>query len=94
MTNLHFTHHAVQRVQQRAISNDIISLVFNYGSVHYHKDRQVIFLDNDEIRFLSSEKSIDSRLLDKCKSIYLILENDTVITVARNTTKFRRDYWH
>ena len=87
------TGHAEQRCRQRGISKKVVELIASYGTCHFQKGCELIFLEESDIKFMASELGVSRSFIDKMKHIYLICSGDTVVTVAHKKVKFKSDYW-
>ena len=77
-----FTKHALQRMNQRGVTKEMIELTIEYGQ--YQKDK--IILKSRDIKKLISKVSKDIRsklmkLLDKGGLVVVLSDDCTVITV-------------
>jgi len=93
MESYRLTLHAQQRCRQRGITKAVVDLVTRYGTCHFQKGCELIFLEERDIKFLVSEVGVNKNLLDRIKNIYVICAGDTVVTVAHKKGKFKSDYW-
>lgn len=85
---VHFTHHAIKRIRQRGISDEMIYLVLEFGD--YVKDK--VILNSKKLNQLIKrikETDLKSKLLkilDKGGLIVVLSEDDILIT-AYNCNK-------
>ena len=84
------TKHFEQRMQQRGVSFEVIDLILSYGEVSFHKGAEIIALSKHSISELMSE-SISKQLLAKASKAYLVMKNETFLTVAVRCKKHKRD---
>lgn len=94
MQTIQYSSHARQRCQQRGICTEVINLIADYGTIHYHEGAEIVFLEEKDLKFLSSELEIKKQLLDRCKGVYIVMAEGHVVTVCHMQRKFKRDYWH
>ncbi|WP_411358231.1 hypothetical protein [Pseudidiomarina salilacus] len=94
MTSLAFTHHATQRCNQRGISVEDIDFILTHGSLYHHQGCEIVSIDKKDVKFLMNEPSVNRQLLFRAMGKYVVLNNETVITVAHRLEKFKQDYWN
>ena len=89
---MNLSHHAEARARQRGIPPVAIDLVLDYGSIEFHRGREVFRLDKKGLRkarqYLGKMNDGYSSVL---KDIYVVVDGETVVTVARTNGHFRRD---
>ena len=85
---VHFTHHAIKRIRQRGISDEMVYLVLEFGE--YVKDK--VILNSKKLNQLikrTNEVDLKSKLLkilDKGGLVVVLSEDDILIT-AYNCNK-------
>ena len=76
--------HAQKRLQHRAISLDAVRLIFTHGSGVSSYGEELVYLEECMIHELAGSIELPISV-SKLKKIYLIVDGNTVITVAYNT---------
>lgn len=94
MQTIKYSSHARQRCQQRGICTEVIKLIADYGTPHYHDGAEIVFLADDDLKFLRVELGVHPQIIDRCKGVYIVVAEEHVITAAHMKRKFKRDYWH
>jgi len=84
-----FTLHAIQRMQQRGVTEPMVDLVLDYGSVDYHRGAEVISITKRDWKKICRDKACPKQLLDKLRNCYLVWANGFVVTVGHKTTHFK-----
>ena len=85
---VHFTHHAIKRIRQRGISDEMVYLVLEFGE--YVKDK--VILNSKKLNQLikrTNEVDLKSKILkilDKGGLVVVLSEDDILIT-AYNCNK-------
>lgn len=89
---MHMSNHAVERSHQRAIPEVVIDLILDYGATEYHRGREKRWLDKKGLRlarrYLGKPHQTYAELL---RQTYLIVDDGTVVTVARQTCHHKRN---
>jgi hypothetical protein len=88
-----YTHHAVQRMQQRAIPPMIVDLLERFGSSMRSIGAERLFFDKAACRrlraHLGGERGLKS--FESWLNVYIVIGDDgQLITVARQNGRFRR----
>ena len=78
------SEHAQRRLQQRAISDDMVRLINAFGRYHYQKG-------GSEIAYIDSKRVSEIRkALDKVDGVQLVIsESNEVVTAMHQTRKTR-----
>ncbi len=86
------TKHAEVRCAERAIPGVVVDLILDFGAIEHHKGREKMWLDKKGLRqarrYLGKPHQNYADLL---RQTYLILDNGTVVTVARQTCHHKRE---
>jgi hypothetical protein len=87
------THHAVERMQQRAIPELVIEMFERFGSEMRHAGADILFIDKAAkkriARAFGGQRA--SRVLEPWLNCYVCMANGCVITVAHRTNRLKRD---
>jgi hypothetical protein len=83
---MHFTHHAVHRIDQRGIQPSWISLVLLYGTKIYNGGGLFVFMRRKDVPI-----SVSPSVAEKLEGITLLLDpaTEAVITVYKNRQAIR-----
>lgn len=84
-----YSTHAIQRMQQRGVSGQMVDLLIDYGAVDYHRGAEVICLDKRSWSRLCDDMPCPKQVLDKLRNCYLVLADGIVVTVGHKTTHFK-----
>ncbi|GAA5191664.1 hypothetical protein [Ferrimonas gelatinilytica] len=82
------TPHAHQRMQQRAIPMASIELLLAFGQSDFHRGREVVFFGKGAWQ---RAKRCISRIPERFRRHYLVLDGGEVVTVGHRYRHFRRD---
>lgn len=76
--------HAQRRLQQRAISDDMVRLIETFGRFHYQKGgSEIAYIDNTRLSELR-------KALDKVAGVQLVIsESNEIVTAMHQTQKTR-----
>lgn len=83
--------HAAQRMQQRAVSNEMIDLLMDYGVVEYHRGAEIISLNKKCWKKLQDENPCGRQTLDKVRNCYVVISDGVVVTVGHKKTHFKHN---
>ena len=86
-----YSQHALQRMQQRGISEQVVEVLLSFGCSHYHKGREVVFLDHHSLARLDRSGDWSRQDCQQLRRHYLVLQGCEVVTVGHRTTHFKRD---
>ena len=90
MNNLQFTKHAMIRSQQRGINKFAISIIMQYGHFsHVRGDAKSWSMSKQEKRYARGDLGKAFTKIEK-KLGYLVVKNNTLITVAHAHKKFKK----
>ena len=85
------SHHATERIIERAIPLQVVAAICSYGSPSHHRgavalrlDRQALDLARDDL------PSARARELGRYRGAYVVEDDATIITVSRPTRRLRR----
>ena len=87
-----FTKHAIKRCNTRGIPKVMIDILLNYGSPEYHKGNEILRLDKRGLR--SAEQYLGSFYQGSkqaLKEIYIVINDDVIVTAARKQTHHKRN---
>ena len=89
---LTYSIHALKRSRQRSIRHSILDLIFNEADKKVRKRDGVeaIFISNKKIEQLISTNTYKKDLIEKSKNIFLLVHNNTLITVVRSKSSYYR----
>lgn len=89
---MEITNHANERMQQRGIYPIMVDLLKEFGSVQFHKGRQVLSIDKDFRKALKKYcgPEIASELLSGHPT-YIVIEDGTLVTTARKFRRHKKD---
>lgn len=89
---MHLSQHAIQRCEQRGVSEAMIDIIVRFGSVEHHQGSEIIRLDK---RGVGRAKQYLGGLFkgsrEQLRSCYVVIRDGTVVTVARRTRHHKRD---
>lgn len=89
---MHLSQHAIQRCEQRGVSQAMIDIIVRFGSVEYHQGSEIFRLNKRGVghakRYLGGLYKGSKEQLQSC---YVVMQGDTVVTVARHTKHLKRD---
>ena len=83
------TKHAILRMKQRSISQDIIDLLLSYGDIEYHKGKQIYSLCQLSLKLLSSEVNELTTVLSKLNRVFVVAKGSIIITVGYKTKRLK-----
>ena len=87
---IHKTRHAEVRLQQRGISDEVIETVLAYGTVVEHRGSTKYYMDGQARRRAQLElPPEDYRRLSDRLNVYLVVNEGTVVTVAKLKKRMR-----
>ena len=88
---MNLSNHAEARCQQRGIPPVAVDLVLDFGAVEFHRGREVFMLDKKGLRkarrYLGK---LNDGYMTVLKDIYVVVDGDTVVTVARKNGHLKR----
>ena len=91
MDNLQFTKHAMTRAQQRGIDQQAVSIIMEYGHYsHVRGDTKSWSMSKQEKRYARGDLGKAFTKIEK-KLGYLVVKNNTLITVAHPYKKFKKN---
>ena len=89
-----YTHHARMRCQQRGVSHQDLTILYEFGKSIYHGGREIICFDkggwdrflkkNDQ---LDPKRKIPKQRLDRLRGKYLLDEGGKIITTGHRFKK-------
>ena len=85
------TEHAGARIQQKAISEEMINLLLIYGATHRHAGADVTCFDKASWAMVVKDRPCSRQLLERLRKCYLVEIDGRLITVGYRTKKFKRD---
>ncbi|SFG68325.1 hypothetical protein [Neptunomonas qingdaonensis] len=89
---MNISKHASERIEQRSIPQVAIDLILDWGKVEHHRGSEVYHLDKKGMtqvkRYLGP---LSEGPLAQLKSIYVVVDCGTVITVARKNQHSKRN---
>jgi len=84
------SYHATKRLQQRGIRTSNLKTLLEFGRVHFHRGREVIFFDHKSSN--ACEKAgIKGSVIDYCRGLYAVIDGQQVVTVAHRYKHLKRD---
>jgi len=86
-----YSQHALQRMQQRGITEQVVEALLAFGCSLYHKGREVVFLDHHSLARLGHCGEWSRQDCLQLRRHYLVMQGGEVITVGHRTTHFKRD---
>ena len=86
---MELTAHASKRRQQRGIAYTLMELLYQFGSIQYHRGMEIYSIGKDEAETLKTEVSYSAQLIERLLSIYMVMKDDLVITVAHKTVRHK-----
>lgn len=89
MSTLTLTYHCQARMQQRGITQELIDFVISYGEATYLKGAEVFRIPRSEEKMVKSETKISRQFLEKALSVYVVVAENTVVTVAKSYKKLK-----
>lgn len=94
MLSMPVTHHAVARMQQRAVRPEIVDYLLDFGRCEYHHyGAQIYYLDRrgrERVRRVAGSDAY--RRMEHALDAYLVIgENDCVVTVGHRTHRINRN---
>ena len=84
---MELTAHASRRRQQRGIAYPLMELLYQFGSIHYHRGMEVYSIDKEAAETLKTEVSYSAQIIEKLLTVYMVMKDDLVITVAHKTVR-------
>ncbi len=87
------TQHARIRMQQRGITTEVINLVSTFGQVNYHRGHRVLFLSRKAQQKVN-DLDLPRPIKEKAARTYVVMGNDSVITVGIKYRHFKRNRKH
>jgi len=89
---MNLSSHASARCHQRGIPPVAIDLVMDFGSVEFHRGREIFRLDKKGLRKAKHYLGkLNEGYLAVLKDIYVVVDGETVVTVARTTGHLKRN---
>jgi len=89
------SEHARKRCQQRGVTDEIIRVVYDYGTVVEHRGSKKFFMDKQARS--RAERGLGhaayKRVADRL-NVYLVINGDLVVTVARMRNRVRASKPH
>jgi len=89
---MYLSNHASVRCNQRGIPPFAIDLILDFGAVEHNRGREIFWLDKKGLR---RAKHYLGKLSDgyamMLKDLYVVVDGDAVITVARKNRHHKRD---
>ncbi|MET4693617.1 hypothetical protein [Endozoicomonas lisbonensis] len=86
---MELTTHASKRGQQRGIAYMLMDLLYQFGSVQYHRGTEIYSMNRSAVETFKTEVSLSAQLLERLLSIYMVMKDDLVITVAHKTVRHK-----
>ncbi|VEL97564.1 uncharacterized protein DUF4258 [Alteromonas sp. 76-1] len=83
-----YTQHALTRGQQRGIKLDVIEAVIDYGHEFYRRGGHVYLCKKKTVAAME-RNGLKPQFTERCKGIYVVVEDGVVKTVAHKTTSFK-----
>jgi hypothetical protein len=83
------SNHAKKRMQQRGISKECLEQVINYGQEHY-RTGAFLYLATKTVIKKMVLKGVSRTTANRCKGIYVVVQNGEIKTVAHKFKRFRR----
>ncbi|MEH6626613.1 MAG: DUF4258 domain-containing protein [Motiliproteus sp.] len=78
-----FSKHAKDRMKQRSIKPEWVSLLLDYGHEHYQKSKHTYSLSLDKAGIKEIKRSYGNTIdLSKLRSLYVILTEESVIVTC------------
>ena len=85
--NIHTTHHAASRMQQRSISELEVELLLRYGREKYQSDGVVVtYFDHRSFKRVERDVMRISKSLGKLRQKYLVTKDSQVLITAGHRT--------
>jgi hypothetical protein len=89
---MHLSQHAIQRCEQRGVSEAMIDIIVRFGSVEYHRGNEIVRLDKRGVgRAQQYLGGLYKGSREQLQSCYVVVRDGTVVTVARQTRHHKRD---
>lgn len=89
---MYLSKHAVTRMQQRAIDEEIVDLLLAHGSHFYSGGAEIYMLARRTREYMASRNFVPVNMLEKLRDAYIVVANDgTIITAGHRHKRFRRD---
>lgn len=89
MSTLTLSNHCQARMQQRGITEELIDFVISYGETTYLRGAEVFRIPRGEEKMVKSETKISRQFLEKALSVYVVVAENTVVTVAKSYKKLK-----
>tara|TARA_Y100001956_G_C3965633_1_gene118641 strand:+ start:209 stop:466 length:258 start_codon:yes stop_codon:yes gene_type:complete len=83
-----YTKHALIRGQQRGIEINTVETVINYGDEYQRNGGHIYLCKKAAIKAMTID-GLSHHQIEKCSSVYVVVENGVVKTVAHKTKKFK-----
>jgi hypothetical protein len=87
MNGYKVTKHCEQRMQQRAISKDVINVLIQFGVTLNEKGAEVTHLNHEGKELALKTWSCSRKTIEKASKAYLVEKDGCLITVAFKTKK-------
>ena len=68
---MELTAHASRRRQQRGIAYPLMELLYQFGSIHYHRGMEVYSIDKEAAETLKTEVSYSAQIIEKLLTVYM-----------------------
>ena len=87
-----YSMHALKRSSQRSIKHSVLDLIFNEADKKVRKREGVeaIYISKRKIEQLITSNTYKKDLIEKSKNIFLLVQNNILITVVRSKNAFYR----
>lgn len=87
MNGYKVSKHCEQRMQQRAISRDVINVLIRFGVTLNEKGAEVTYLNHEGKELALKTWSCNRKTIEKASKAYLVEKDGCLITVAFKTKK-------
>ena len=77
---LKYSKHAKHRMQNRAITGQLIEVVWDWGYERHHAGACICEIPKTEIPFLKQELGLPTRVVDKLIKLRVVVSDRTVVT--------------
>lgn len=84
------THHAAQRIQQRAFPLHVVETIIQFGRAQFVRGAESIMLDKRALRLIAEHNNRLAIELERYRGAYVIIgDGERIITAARRTRRLK-----
>lgn len=90
---MELTHHAAQRLQQRAIPERALELLRRYGRSEYASGARIRYFDRRSLQRAMRAVGVEDLEPDRLHDMYYVESKEgVVVTAGHRTRRIKRDY--